>query len=141
MYLYAIFLFLFVQDTLQTLHLKQNNIVQTDITDISMQSFRENISLISTIKRTPLLQKVLMRICAIIFQLWLGGVDVSQENQTISRRFLTFLLKPLILLLHRKNSIDPFILALRCLFLSLTSFNSLFGHHHRNFFIYLICSL
>ena len=38
----------------------------------------------------------------------------------LSRRFLTFLLKSLILLLHRKNSIASFVLELLCLFLSLT---------------------
>ena len=81
---------------------------------------------------TPSRWKVSMLIYAIISLLSLGRADTFPENWKIHRRFLLFLFRSVTISDCRKNAIAHVIQGLLSLFLSLTSFNSVFGHFLRD---------
>lgn len=108
--------------------LRQNVTAQMGTRDIWMWSTRADIFTTFTIRMTPSRWKVSTLICAIISQHWPDGADVFQGNWRTFRQFLLFSFRPITVLDSRRTAIVPAILAQLSLFLSLTSFNSSFGH-------------
>lgn len=108
--------------------LRQNVTAQMGTRDIWMWSTRADIFTTFTIRMTPSRWKVSTLICAIISQHWPDGADVFQGNWRTFRQFLLFSFRPITVLDSRRTAIVPAILAQLSPFLSLTSFNSLFGH-------------